>query len=278
MKKEDSINIVKNFDKYGSYLRIEHLFNLMNLADEESLNAIYFSLFNDPCELVRHEAAFCLGETASLDARNVLMNVLNSDESSLVVIHECLMSLGTIGKKGDIAFIEPFLKDKRFEVKCSAQISIDRILQEEEFENSVRENKKKFISELFDYEKSNQNRRIQILFQLMRLKDDESVKSIYECFLKDPCRVVRHEAAFCLGEISSDLALELLIEGIKKEKTPIAIHEGLFALGTSGDRKVLEFVKSFIDDENYVISQSAVIAKARIEIIKNPYRGVEYFS
>lgn len=275
--KDDSIKIVKNFKDYESYLRIENLFNLMNIADDDSMEAIYFSLKNDPCELVRHEAAFCLGETASFQARDVLINVLNSDDKSLVVIHECLMSLGTIGEEKDLDFIKTFLKDNRFEVKCSAQIAIDRILQKEDFETNVKIKKEEYILDLFNYKKSNQNRRIQILFQLMVIGDDDCIKAIYKCFIDDICRVVRHEAAFCLGEIATNLAVDLLIDAIKKEKTPIAIHEGLFALGTSGKREVLNFVEKYLDDENYVISQSALIAKQRIEILKNPYRGIENF-
>lgn len=275
--KEDSINIVKNFELYESYLRIENLFNLMNIADNDSMNAIYFSLKNDPCELVRHEAAFCLGETASLEARDVLIDVLKSDDKSLVVIHECLMSLGTIGEKNDLDFIKTFLTDNRFEVKCSAQIAIDRILQQEDFEKDIILKKEDYISELFDYKKSNQNRRIQILFQLMLIGDEHSTRAIYRCFIEDICRVVRHEAAFCLGEIASDLSVELLKDAISCEKTPIAIHEGLFALGTSGKKEVLSFIEKYLEHEDYVISQSALIAKQRIEILKNPYRGVDYF-
>lgn len=276
--KQESLNIVKNTDLFEAYLRIENLFNLMNIGDEESLEGIFYSLKNDPCELVRHEAAFCLGETASLKAVDELFFVLNSNEKSEVVIHECLMSLGTIADKKSISHIEKFLHNEKFEISCSARIAIDRILQNENFEVEVSNNIDKYIKELFDYNLSNQNRRIQILFQLMKIADEKSTFAIYRCLKEDICRVVRHEAAFCLGEIASELAVDLLKSAILEEKTAIVIHEGLFALGTSGNLNALSFIEKYLEDENYIISMSAKIAIDRVKKLKNPYRGVVYYN
>ena len=99
ISKEKAISNVLNLNT-NSAIKIESFFTLMNYADEESLNALYFSLQNDPCELVRHEAAFALGECIADKTRKILKDVFEKD-SSTVVKHECLMSLGTIGTKED---------------------------------------------------------------------------------------------------------------------------------------------------------------------------------
>ncbi len=275
LSKKEVIFNVRNL-KTPSYLKIESFFTLMNYADQDSLNALYFSLQNDPCELVRHEAAFALGECIADETRKILKEVFQKD-SSIVVKHECLMSLGTIGTKEDLEFIKKQITNPLFEVSCSAKIAIDRINQNEDFEHNVKLNTSKYIVKLFDYKNSSQNDRIQILFQLMTIADEKSIDAIGKCLKEDICRIVRHEAAFVLGEIANQKAVEYLIYICKTEKTPIVIHEILFALGTTGNKLAIEFIQNYTNDKNYVISESAKIALDRINLLKKPYKGPEHF-
>jgi len=276
LSKQEAISNVLNIQT-PSYLKIESFFTLMNIADEESLNALYFSLQNDNCELVRHEAAFALGECIEDNTRKILIDVFNKDKS-IVVKHECLMSLGTIGTKEDLKFITKQLNNPLYEVQCSAKIAIDRINQNENFEIEVKLKKEEYIKKLFDYKNSSQNTRIQILFQLMNIADNESIKAIEKCLNEDICRVVRHEAAFVLGEIASNEAIEILKKSIKKEQTPIVIHEALFALGTIGNKNCINFIENYTNHSNYIISESAKIAIDRIKYLKNPYKGTTHFN
>ncbi len=272
--KEKAIEILSNI-KSPSYLRIEALFTLMNIADQQSLNALFECMRHDPCELVRHEAAFCLGETASDEAVKVLKECYEND-NSLVVKHECLMSLGTLGKKEDLEFAKDKTSHENYEVKCSAQVAVDRLQQQDDFED-VKTHSKDYIEKLFDYKNFSQNDRIQILFKLMTIDSDEAIDAIYNSLLKDPCRVVRHEAAFCLGEFQNKKATNLLIDAIKKEPTSMVIHEGLFALGTTGDKDTLPFIQSYLDHKDYIVSESARIAIDRINLLKTPYSGKAEF-
>lgn len=272
--RDEQISICLNHENSGA-IRIQALFELMNLADERSLDALFDVLRNDPCELVRHEAAFVLGECISYKSIDVLRRVYENDDS-LVVKHECLMSLGTIGRQEDIDFIKEKIDDKRFEVSCSAKIAIDRINQEDDFED-FEDKIDYYIEKLADQKNTTQNERIQVLFHLMNVADVRSVDAIGKCLLEDICRVVRHEAGFVLGEIATDKAIYYLKEGVENDKTAIVVHECLFALGTTANREVLEFLEKYVDDKNYVISESARIAIDRIEKIQNPYRGPEHF-
>lgn len=269
------MNLSKNLTEISA-IKIEKLFEWMNKGDKESLNRIFDMLKNDPCELVRHEAAFALGECISDKSIEVLKEVFEKD-NSIVVKHECLMSLGTIGNKEDLEFIKKHLENPLFEVSCSARIAMDRIIQEEDFENEVEANIELYIKRLLDFKSTTQNDRIQILFQLMNIADEKSIDAIYECLIKDPCRVVRHEAGFVLGEIGTEKAVNYLISAIENENTAIVIHECLFALGTTGNESSLEFIEKYLNHENYVISESAKIAIDRIKILKNPYRGPKHY-
>lgn len=260
-----------------NYKKIEIIFELMNIGDEQSLDILFEVIKKDFCELVRHEAIFALGEMGpSKKSLNFLKQTLEIDDS-LVVKHECLMSIGTIGSKEDIFFLEQFIQDSKFEISCSAKIAIDRINQIEDFESDVKNNLEYYITKLFDYKNSNQNDRVQILFQLMRIGDEICLNAILKCLKEDPCRIVRHEAGFVLGEVGTQKAVEYMIKGLENETTPIVIHETLFALGTSGNKNSIKFISNFLINDNYVISESAKIALDRINYLENPYSGAKHF-
>ena len=258
------------------YLRIAYLFELMNIADKQSVDTICYSAKNDPCELVRHEAIFALGETASLEVINFLKKCIEQ-ESSYVVKHEALVSLGTIGTTDDIPFIENYCNDKSEEVASSGIIAIQRINQEKDFENKINNNLQYYQKLLFDYQNSTQNQRIQILFQVMKKADVESVEIIGKVLLNDPCRVVRHEAGFALGEIGTQFAIEKMKESMESEKIPIVQHETLFALGTTGKTEALPIIEKFLDHTETIVKDSAIIGKDRITQLDEPYSGIKHF-
>lgn len=261
------------------YLRIALLYEFMNWADKDSLDVLMKVAKKDQCELVRHEAVFALGEVGTdVIVINFLKDLCKNDES-IVVKHECLVVLGIIGFKDDINFLEKYLDDKLFEVKCSATIGIDRINQTEDFENLVLKDIDTHIKRLFDYNKSTQNDRVQILFQLMKLanSNENVLNAIEKCLNEDSCRVVRHEAGFVLGEIGSLKAVEIMGKALERESTNIVRHELLFALGTSGKQEALEYIEKYLENESYVVNESAKIAKDRILKLDKPYNGLSQF-
>jgi deoxyhypusine monooxygenase len=275
--RQRNIEILQNSNSSGC-IKIASIFELMNIADTTSVKALYKCIETDECELVRHEAAFALGETApAKNTIDFLKKTLELDDS-LVVKHECLMSLGTIAQKEDIEFIEPFTHSKLFEIKCSAQCAIDRINQTIDYENEVKNNINKYISILHDKKTLSQNKRIQILFQLMLINTEKSVSAVHKCLKEDICRVVRHEAGFVLGEIGTNKAVEMMEDSLLTEKTPITIHETLFALGTSGNKVALPIIEKFLNHKEYIIRESAIIAKERILVLKTPYSGARHFA
>ncbi|MFP4402228.1 MAG: HEAT repeat domain-containing protein [Candidatus Nanoarchaeia archaeon] len=260
-----------------SAVLMESIFELMNEGSLESKEILFDIARNHNCELIRHETIFAIGEIGpDLDIRNFLKQTLSVD-SSIVVQHEALVVLGLLGIEEDRSFLEQFLDDEKIEISQSAKVGIQRIEQEFDFYAEVlksEESEIKFRNQLKDTQRVCENDRIQIMFQLMKHDTSENARAIYQRFTQDPCPIVRHEAAFCLGEMSSDEAYSYLSKGIFEQEYPIAIHEALFALGTTGREEALDVLNEFVNDENYIISQSAVIGKEKIELVKNPYRGV----
>lgn len=259
-----------------SYQLIADMFELMNEGSDEALQFIKDIAKNHSCPVVRHEAVYCLSEIPSKDSIEFLKNLLESD-SSYVVKHEALVTLGTIGSVEDIPFIEKYVKDSIPEVADSARVGIQRIRDNFDYEEEVLKNKVDFIEELHDFSSETQNRRIQIIFQLMILGaqgDKESVDSIYFSLTHDPSTIVRHEAGYAMGEVGTEYAFELMEKALKKETSPIVIHETLFALGTTGLKSALLTIRMYLENENYIISESAKIAEGRILHLKKPYSGV----
>ena len=123
-----------------------------------------------------------------------------------------------------------------------------------------------------------QEERIQSLFQLMNVADEISLRAIYKCLREDPCEIVRHEAAFVLGETAAYDAIDELKRAVLEDPSGIVKHESLLALGTIAQDDVIDFLKSQLDSKVRLVSESAKIALQRIELEQTPYRGPDQFT
>jgi deoxyhypusine monooxygenase len=277
------------FEKYKNILlnkeenktkRIQAMFKIMSYNTPESVKLISEILFSDKCELVRHEAAFCLGELNFEESRKSLIKSLKIEQSP-VVIHECLVALGIIGKKDDIDLMKKFISNKSPIIKNSAIIGIERIKQNYFFdkkENETREEFKKRLISLIENTK-NLNDFIQITFKLMTFEDEESVKNLFKIYNKTNCPIVKHEVAFCLGEMRTELAKKTLFEILDIEKDPVVLHEALFALGTYKklSEEEIKILNKFKEHKDYIVSESANIALDRIFLLNETYKGTEEY-
>lgn len=119
--------------------RFRALFSLKNLA-ETSDNAIIEmgKSFCDSSELLKHELAYCLGQTKNKQALEILRSVLNDNKQEPVVRHEAAEAIGAIGP----ADLEEYLKkmeqeDKDIEVRETAHLAYERIKYLREHGDSV---------------------------------------------------------------------------------------------------------------------------------------------
>ena len=96
---------------------------------------------------------------------------------------------------------------------------------------------------------------------------DEKRAAIIRCLKQDPDPVVRHEAAFWLGELGDKDATDALADAALHDRSPLVRHESVEALGwipTTASRNALE--KALNDgDEN--VRNTAVIS---LNIHKHP--------
>jgi deoxyhypusine monooxygenase len=121
-------------------LRFRALFSLKHVArqsqGQESLDAIdaIAAAFTSPSALLKHELAYCLGQTGNLAAVPCLQHVLEDLHEDPMCRHEAAEALGALGDAGSLDLLRRF-RDREGEevvVKETCEIAIDRL----EWENS----------------------------------------------------------------------------------------------------------------------------------------------
>uniref|UniRef100_A0AC34Q575 Deoxyhypusine hydroxylase n=1 Tax=Panagrolaimus sp. JU765 TaxID=591449 RepID=A0AC34Q575_9BILA len=125
-------------------------------------------------------------------------------------------------------------------------------------------------------------KRFRALFVLRNLKDDRSVEWIGKAF-EDPSALLKHELAYCLGQMQNPTAIPKLIEVLEDTRQePMVRHEAGEALGAIGDKSVLDVLKKYSNDEFPEVAETCLLAYQRIEWVhregkdtNSPYNSVD---
>lgn len=99
---------------------------LVDLGGEDKVQYVAKVLKNDSNELVRHEAAFSLGQMGYSSGIKPLEDATKNDPS-MFVRHESAIALGVIGSKDAIPTLEEALKDPDKPVVESAVVALSNI-------------------------------------------------------------------------------------------------------------------------------------------------------
>lgn len=99
---------------------------LVDFGGEDKVPYIAKVLKNDPNELVRHEAAFSLGQMCYSSSIPPLTDATLND-SSMFVRHEAAIALGVVGSKDAIVTLEKALVDPDKPVVDSAVVALSNI-------------------------------------------------------------------------------------------------------------------------------------------------------
>ncbi len=128
--------------------RFRALFSLKHLAAQqpwsrqtsEAIQAIA-AAFASPSALLKHELAYCLGQTKNPDAAPFLRHVLEDREEDEMCRHEAAEALGALGDTSSIELMKQLRdnKDESEVVRETCDIAVDRIT----WENSEARTKEK---------------------------------------------------------------------------------------------------------------------------------------
>ncbi|KAM7216010.1 Armadillo-type fold [Rhypophila decipiens] len=288
-------------------VRFRALFSLKHLArqsssPDESLAAIeaIAAAFTSPSALLKHELAYCLGQTGNTGAISHLTAVLEDLDEDPMCRHEAAEALGALGDASSMDVLRRF-RDREGEevvVKETCEIAIDRI----EWENSEQRKKEKLQQSDFasvdpapplpqdektqtveELEKTLLDTtrplflRYRAMFALRDLASPPDLPTAVPAVLAlakglhDESALFRHEIAFVFGQLAHPASIPALTAALSNtEEASMVRHEAAEALGSLGDEEgVEETLKKFLHDKEKVVRESVIVALDMAEYEKS---------
>ncbi|KAI7868314.1 armadillo-type protein [Spinellus fusiger] len=259
--------------------RFRVLFTLMSYADDTCV-AIIAKAFNDESALLKHELAYCIGQTRDPKANSILANVLANPDEHEMVRHEAAEAIGAIGSMDMIPVLEQYLKDPSQSVVETCELAIEKIRYENNPENAQEKAVnsrsifrsvdpapptlgKRSINDLGNEMMNTELslfKRYRAMFTLREIATDEAALELTRG-LKDTSALFRHEVAFVFGQLQLPVTVPALVETLKNSsEVDMVRHEAAEALGSIATPEVLEILKKFQQDDDVVVRESCVVA------------------
>ncbi|CAG2113976.1 unnamed protein product, partial [Medioppia subpectinata] len=110
--------------------------------------------------------------------------------------------------------------------------------------------------------------RFRALFTLRNIGGTVSIDHICRCLLEDESALLKHECAYCLGQIQDTHAIPVLNRVLANtDEHPMVRHEAAEALGAIGAHQSLDVLKKYLSDGNKSVSETCLLAIQRIEYL-----------
>jgi HEAT repeat protein len=106
---------------------------------------------------------------------------------------------------------------------------------------------------------------------------DDSVESLGHILERDPNALVRHEAAFSLGQLGFESGINPLSHAVESDPSFFVRHEAAIALGVIGSEKAREALIGALGDSSEDFRESALIALASLEYISTMRRKKQIY-
>lgn len=269
--------------------RFRALFNLKCIGAEsqdksEAHKAIDYiaASFEDDSELLKHEVAYVLGQTKDLYASKYLRDVLISDKQQIMVRHEAAEAIGALGDKDSLPLLEDYYKnDPSLEIRQTCELAIERIhwefsskSKDENLETSLYtsidpapplpsdiESKVEKLQNILNDQNKPLFERYRAMFRLRDLGTDEACLALASGLVDDPSALFKHEIAYVFGQLCNPVTVPALIKILKDDREAGMVrHEAAEALGAIATDECLPVLQSFLNDEETVVRDSAVVA------------------
>ena len=140
-----------------------------------------------------------------------------------------------------------------------------RIRLFEEMEIQYDNQNKQYFKDLLSHEDS--VIRTRVICILADMSGIDAVEPISRVLEDDKNALVRHEAAFSLGQIGYQTAMPALFNAVKSDPSYFVRHEAAVALGVIGSEEGREILNKALKDESEEVRESAIIALANIDYV-----------
>ncbi|CAI7650072.1 unnamed protein product [Penicillium pancosmium] len=287
--------------------RFRALFSLKHVAclqppTEQTLPAIQAIAagFASKSALLKHELAYCLGQTLNRDSVSYLQHVVKDVEEDAMCRHEAAEALGALGYDDSLDLLKK-LRDDENELEIireTCDIAVDRIVWENSEERKAEKLKPSDFTSIDpappmplqanepcipDLEKTLLDtklplfQRYRAMFGLRDLASPPDLPTAVDAInalakgLNDPSALFRHEIAFVFGQLCHPASIPCLTTCLSNTKEEGMVrHEAAEALGSLGDEEGVEdTLKKFLNDPEQVVRDSVIVALDMAEFEKN---------
>jgi deoxyhypusine monooxygenase len=118
--------------------------------------------------------------------------------------------------------------------------------------------------------------RTRIICILADISGVDAVDSISRVLENDKNALVRHEAAFSLGQLGYTAATAALSNAVKSDPSYFVRHEAAIALGVIGSEDARETLNEALKDESEEVRESAIIALANLDYVSTIKRNNKF--
>ena len=127
--------------------------------------------------------------------------------------------------------------------------------------------------------------RFRALFSLRGIATPEAIDQICSCF-SDPSALLKHELAYCLGQIQNDRALPTLVRVLEDlGEDSMVRHEAGEAMAAIGNLNACDVLEKFVSDPAPEVAETCQLSLAKLDWSmdkdgglfedNNPYRSVD---
>ncbi len=97
---------------------------------------------------------------------------------------------------------------------------------------------------------------------------EDKVQYIAQVLKNDESELVRHEAAFSLGQMCYSSSIPPLNDATLNDPSMFVRHEAAIALGVVGSKEAKEALEKALDDPDRPVAESAVVALSNIKFME----------
>ena len=103
---------------------------------------------------------------------------------------------------------------------------------------------------------------------LVDLGGEEMVPHVAKVLKNDPNELVRHEAAFSLGQMCYRSGIKPLEDAVRSDPSFFVRHEAAIALGVIGSQEAKETLQRALEDSSEPVRESAVVALSNLQFME----------
>lgn len=257
--------------------RTRAMFGLKADGSVRARTALEQVLSADASALVRHEAAYLLGQLGDFRAHEALERCLRDAREDAMVRHEAAEAMGAIGDMRAQPLLREFADDATAprEVRETCELSLARI--DWLSSGGVRGADASFNSvdpapaaagrvESLARELADASlplaKRYRAMFGLRNAGGDAAVEALGRALADEGAGALfRHEVAFVLGQMQSEMSVDALAKSLARaDESEMVRHEAAEALGSIGSEQSRRVLEKFRDDQSEVVRESVAVA------------------